>query len=66
MKKSESPQLSQIMMVLHNINDNLRRINATVDIINEKLNAIDSSESKTIKHIVLLKQQDKSKKETHE
>lgn len=66
MKKSESPQLSQIMMVLHNINDNLRRINATVDIINEKLNAIDSTEPKTIKHIVLLKQKDKYKKETHE
>ena len=66
MKNTETPQLSQIIMVLQNINDNLRGINATVDTINEKLNATDSTEPKTIKHIVLLKQQDKSKKETHE
>lgn len=66
MKKTETPQLSQLMMVLQNINDNLRRINATVDIINEKLNANDSTEPKTIKHIVLWKQQDKTKKEAHE
>lgn len=66
MKKTETPQLSQFMMVLQNINDNLRRINATVDTINEKLNASDSTEPKTIKHIVLWKHQDKTKKETHE
>ena len=62
MKKSESPQLSQIMMVLHNINDNLRRINDNLERINDKFD----KQPTTIKHIVLLKQQDKTKKETQE
>lgn len=46
MRKNEEPQLSQVMMVLQNINDNLRRI---IDKLETQ------KESATYKHIVVIK-----------
>ena len=59
MKSTESQKLSQIMLTLANINDNLRRINETVEKLVENRNEIPS----TIKHLVVLKTpQENSKK----
>ena len=57
MKKTETPQLSQIMMVLQNINDNLRRID------DHLIEVLSKSESPTQKHIVVIKKDKPSIKE---
>ena len=48
MRKNEEPQLSQVMMVLQNINDNLRRI---IDKLETQ------KDGATYKHIVVVKKE---------
>ena len=54
MRRNETPQLSQIMMVLQNINDHLRRIDDNIIDIGSKLN------NTTQKHLVVIKKEGKS------
>ena len=52
MKQSNLPQLSEILLVLNNINDNLRRCE-------ERLCKLENEKSIPSKHIVILRKEDK-------
>ena len=55
MRKDSSPQLSQIIMILTNINDKLRETNERLSEISLKLNQERVEFPTTIKHIVAVK-----------
>ena len=59
MKHTNLPQLSEILLVLNNINDNIRRCENILFNVHEKLNQIKDEKPTPTKHIVVLRKEDK-------
>jgi predicted DNA-binding protein YlxM (UPF0122 family) len=59
MKITNLPQLSEVLVVLKNINDNIRRCEDNLFSICTKLNQMENEKPTPTKHIVVLRKEDK-------
>ena len=62
MKQINLPQLSELLVVLKNINDNIRRCEDNLFSICTKLSKIENDKTTQTKHIVVLRKEDKKDK----
>ena len=63
MKLISLPQLSEILLTLKNINDNIRRCEDAVFEICKKLNAMEAEKNNVSKHIVVIRKEENKQKE---
>lgn len=63
MKLTSLPQLSEILLTLKNINDNIRRCEDTAFEICKKLNTMEDEKNNVSKHIVVIRKEENKQKE---
>ncbi len=64
MRQTHLPQINEIIIILNNINDNIRRIENELSNTNLKLAKMEQKMSGVDKHLVVIKTANKKTKET--
>ena len=64
MRETHLPQLNEALMVLNNINDNIKRLEKEMFNTNIKISQIEQKMSGVNKHLIVIKTAPKKQKET--